>query len=173
MKGGDVIIASSVEKKKWLPLLLLFLLLVGAIYFFFLRSEPGSFMAGDMLPDGRDAEGRNMSDLAQELVDASYVTVQINLYPEFEYEGAEGDIGIVNPAVNVFPIAVDIVLDETQEVIYSSGAIFPNEQITSARLDFALPAGSHAATAVFNAYDPDSHERLWTGHFVLEITVGS
>jgi len=164
------------KKKKLAVLFLLLLVLVGVSGLFFLGSDesadPAGFIAGNYLPDGRNATAR-AGEVAQELVDASYMTIQINMFPEFAYEGSIGDIGIINPGINVFPIAVDIQLDETGEIIYSSGAIFPNEHILADRLDVALPAGIHQATAVFSAYDPDTHNRVWTGLFNLEITVGS
>ena len=160
------------KKKKLLILLLLVGLVAGAtiFLFFFNRGAPTGFVAGDYLPEGRNATGR-MAEVAQELADASYMTIQINMFPEFPYEGSVGDIGIINPAINVFPIAVDIELDATGQIIYSSGAVFPNEQILADRLDVPLSPGVHAATAVFSAYDPETHQRVWTGLFALEITV--
>ncbi|MFR0815891.1 MAG: hypothetical protein ACLSIL_16335 [Enterococcus casseliflavus] len=44
-------------------------------------------------------------------------------------------------------------------MIYSSGAIYPNQQILTAKLAQPLEKGEYAATATVNIYDPETHEK--------------
>ena len=157
------------EKKK--KLLLVLLLGVVLMFIFFPRTtELQAFVAGDSLPEGRHAS--EILQLMQEAVDEDQITVQINTVIDFETPTSYGNIGIINPSINIFPIAVDFVLDETGEVIFRSGGIQPNEFIASAPLDVALPIGVHQATAIFNAYDPETLEHVWESNVFLTINVG-
>jgi len=70
-----------------------------------------------------------------------------------------GDLYIINPAENAFDMQVEIVLDDTGEVIYQSGILHPNQHIASDRLLRVLPAGSYNATATIISTDPQEPER--------------
>ena len=158
------------SRRKWLLLLLLLLLGLAIFLFFHLRSDPSAFIAGDFLPDGRHAD--DMMRIAQVQADESNFRMQVNTRIEFDTPTSVGDIGIINPPQNTFPIAVDFILDETGEYIFASGAIHPNQFISQASLDTELPIGVHPATAIFNVFDPDTHEHVWTGHVNLTILIG-
>jgi len=132
--------------------------------------DPNMFIAGAVLPEGRHAS--EISQIMQEMADASQVTIQLNTVIDFETPTSYGNIGIINPSQNVFPIAMDFILNETGEVIFTSGGIMPNEFVSKARLDVELPIGVHEATAVFNAYDPDTLEHIWRSNVVLTINIG-
>lgn len=64
-----------------------------------------------------------------------------------------------------------ITLDDTGELIYETGLIEPNHHIQSAKLDVELEKGEYLATAVFNAYDPETEEYIGSAGAKLTITV--
>ena len=84
----------------------------------------------------------------------------LHFNPEAIFENglSEGSLEIVNPGTNVYPIAVDISLMSNGEIIYSSGAIYPNQFIESVNLVNPLSKGEHPAKAIINIYDPESKE---------------
>lgn len=176
IEQAELLEDSNKKKKKLILLLMLLLLSIGLtilfIFFQFFQSapDPQQFIAGDILPGGRHAA--EIAQIMQDAVDESQVTIQINTVMYFETPTSYGNIGIINPSINIFPIAVDFVLDETGEVIFTSGAIFPNEFVSNVRLDVQLPVGVHQATAVFNAYDAETFEHVWKSNIALTINVG-
>ena len=133
---------------------------------------------GSLLPPGFAADGP-LSDMTeneireqmQKIADASYFAFKINARPVFETGDGKGNVRIENPSYNVYPMVVQIVLDETEEILFDSGGIFPNQHIDSASLNRPLPPGSYNATAYMNAYDPDSHTWLGKQAAALVITV--
>ena len=158
-------------KRKLLLLVLLLLIASGLIIRIMSAPEdPQNFIAGHTLPDGR--QHAELSEIMQEVADANQVSLQLNTVMDFETPTSHGNIAIVNPPENIFPIAVDFVLNETGEIIFTSGGLFPNEFISGARLDVELPVGVHQATAVFNAYDPETLEHVWYSNVSLTINIG-
>ena len=126
-------------------------------------------VAGDLFPGGGDAQGGHLSNMTpeeikaqmQRVADASQFSFKINARPVFADGKSEGNLLIENPSYNVYPIVVQIFLNDTNELIYDSGGMLPDQHIDSARLLRALDSGTYAATAVFNAYDPDTG--IWKG----------
>jgi hypothetical protein len=166
------------RKQKWilriaLPLLLLLLLLLllhRCGYLKFPWDKPSApIVAGDLFPGEGDAEDGHLSGMTpdeireqmQKAADAAYFSFKINARPEFENGSAAGSLGIENPSYNIYPMVVQIFLDDTGELIYDSGGILPNQHIDSAKLSKVLEAGAYEATAYLNAYDPDT--QLWQG----------
>jgi hypothetical protein len=165
--------ASNNSHRKKLIILFVLLLVTLGIFIIFRSSQEDDlipFIAGNLLPDSRHAD--EIAELAQQVADESRFRMMVNTRIEFETPTSHGDIGIVNPAQNIFPIAVDFILDETEEIIFASGAIWPNEFISQAPLDVSLPNGVYEATALFNVYDPETHEHVWEGHVALTILIG-
>ncbi|MDT2521717.1 hypothetical protein [Enterococcus raffinosus] len=148
------------NKRKWLSWLLLLVLLVGVIGFYiYNQKENAPLISADILPEDGDAADLHLSKRAQETADANYFTLQINPEAIFENGLSEGSLEIVNPGTNVYPIAVDISLMSNGEIIYSSGAIYPNQFIESVNLVNPLSKGEHPAKAIINIYDPESKEK--------------
>jgi hypothetical protein len=141
--------------------------------------EPRIIVAGDLFPDVGETDDGHLENMSQEdilaqmqkIADASYFSFKINARPVFPDGSAEGNLEIENPNYNVYPMVVQIFLDDTNELIYDSGGILPDRHITKAKLLRDLPAGVHKATAYMNAYDPETKE--WQGKqaAALEIEV--
>ena len=164
---------SQANKKKYLLLLsVLSLFLIGG-WFYFQQptSDPSEVISGDLLPDPKYAEGRPTADVAQEVADANYFTLNISPVAEFESGQSEGSLQIINPETNVYPIDVVLTLKATGEELYSSGAIFPNEQIMSGKLEQNLDPGEHEATATINVYHPETKEKQGTTRAQISLIV--
>jgi hypothetical protein len=138
-------------------------------------------MAGDLFPELGDAADGHLAGMTREqileqmqrLADESMFSFKINARPVFTSGNARGNLEIENPNYNIYPMVVQIALDDTEEIIYDSGGILPNQHIENARLNRVLNAGTYRATASMNAYDPQS--KIWQGKALaaLVITVES
>lgn len=85
---------------------------------------------------------------------------------------AEAELYLENPYKNHHLMAVELVLDETGEVIYRSGYLKPGQRVKSAPLDAVLPAGEYAVTANFCAVDFESFDLLGILEQPVTLTVG-
>ena len=97
------------------------------------------------------------------------------LYHPTSYESGkdEAELRIENVPGNHYLMKVQITLDETGEVIYTSGLIEPNYHVQTAPLDKELAAGVYDATALFYAIDPDTETEVGTAGAKITITVES
>jgi hypothetical protein len=178
------------EKKRKKRLILIIVCIVAASLITFLLHELGVFkfpwdkehvpiVAGDIFPGDGGADGGHLPNMTpeeikaqmQKVADASYFSFKINARPEFKNGSAAGTLGIENPNNNIYPMVVQIFLDDTEELIYDSGGILPDHHIASAKLSKKLKAGTYKATAYMNAYDPDTKKWLGKQAAALEITV--
>lgn len=164
------------KKKKWLLLLLLLLLLIFGGYFIYDRfikkdEVPVTVIAGDFLPEGKDASkmsDKELANLAQQNVDDSQFNMMITSEATFNSD-MTGNLQIKNPDSNHNPVNVVVTLDSSGDVVYSSGAIQPGEEIKQATLEKKLSAGDYPATATFNLYDPDTNKK--TGEVASAVTL--
>lgn len=154
------------KKRKWLLLLLLLLLLAIGGYFtykiFFEKTEVASVVAGDFLPDGKDASKMTEEEVtkyAQEAVDQSNFNLRIVSEANFNKDTMKGNIAIQNPPQNTQPINVIVTLDNDKSKIYETGAIQPGEQIKEGTLSQKLNPGSYPATATFSIYNKDTKKK--------------
>lgn len=154
------------SKKRILWVLLLFLLAVGGTiayrYFTHKDEVPVSIVSGDFLPDGKDARkitDEEMAKYAQAAVDASNFNMVIASEATVNGQTAVGDLFIQNPPHNAYPVNVEVRLDDNKDLIYTSGAIQPGEEIKQVQLEKKLAKGVHKATATFSLYDPETKEK--------------
>ena len=106
--------------------------------------------------DAMEGRIQRMSDeeIRQELdrvVEEGMFNISIASSIVFESPDGEGQARIENIEENRYHMQVDIVLDETQEVIYSSKLIRPGYSIEYITLDRQLEPGEYDVTAMFSA----------------------
>ncbi len=143
-----------------------------------IKDPPAPIVAGDLFP----AQGAGVSNGAlggmtseqimeqmQKIADASQFSFKINSAPRFKDGKSEGDFWIENPKYNVYPMVVQIFLDDTQELVFDSGGILPNQNISFGKLLKELPKGNYQATAYLNAYDPDT--KVFQGRSAAKLTL--
>ena len=99
------------------------------------------------------------------------INISMNTAPYFENGAADGNLMIVNESINNYPQKVQIVRNNTQEVIYESGAIAVGSKIERAKLDAALPAGTYECTAYFHNLNPETGEIIGTAGAIINITI--
>ena len=68
------------------------------------------------------------------------------------------ELRMENIAANHYHIAVRLVLEGETEPICQSGAVAPGQYLETVQLRRPLPEGVYTATAVFTAYDQDTHK---------------
>lgn len=170
------------EKKKkkrliWLILLLL-LLIVGGYFtykvFFDKPTQTAAVVAGDFLPEGKDASKITEAELkkyAQEAVDKSNFNMRIVSEAHFNKDTMTGSLAMQNPPQNSQPVNVVVTLDNDKSKVYESGAIQPGEEIKEATLTKKLNPGSYPATATFNIYNPDTKKKQGQVQALLTLIV--
>lgn len=150
------------KKKQIIAAVVLLLLMVGGGIAYKVMNQPsGELIGGNFLPEGKDAKQMSKEELAkaaQKAVDESEFTLSILPEAEFPNGKSEGSIYIKNEAHNAFPISVEVVENETGDVIYESGGIEPGYEITSGTLKKNLAKGKYNCTAKVSIYDPKTKE---------------
>lgn len=106
-----------------------------------------------------------------EKVEAGMINISMNTTPYFHDGAAEGNLMIVNEAVNNYPQVVEISRNDTGELIYKSGAIPVGSKVESAKLNTLLSAGTYECTVLFYNVDPDSGSYLGCAGAIITITV--
>lgn len=180
------------EKKKkkkgglWIKIVIVAAILIGLL---FLLHECGYFrfpwdndrtlvVSGDLFPGSTAEDGAlpNMTEedlqaQMQRAADAAQFSYKINARPVFKNGRTEGNWEIENPNYNVYPIVVQVTLDDTGEIVYDSGGLLPNQHIETAKLKKALKAGEYKATATIHMYHPQTNEAVGKTQAGLIITV--
>lgn len=150
---------STKKKKKWWLLILILLLIgiTGGVYYYiqFINTDrltrDQSALAG-LLPGKTEAE---IAELLSQKVAEGMVDIGVSGQPSFEDRGAKGNLGIENIPGNRYALQVDLVLDETGEILYQSGLIDPGYYIEYVGLNRELEPGPNSATVVFTTYTMD------------------
>ena len=110
-----------------------------------------------------------IAEKLNEKVAEGMINISMNTAPYFENGTAEGNVMIVNEAINNYPQQVEFIRNDTQEVIYQSKAIPVGSKIERAALDVELPAGTYECTAMFHNLDPVSGEIIGTAGAIINI----
>lgn len=151
------------KKKQIIAVIVLLLLVIGGgiSYKIYQDNNKAELTAGNFLPEGKDAKKMSKKELekaAQEAVDDSQFT--LNILPEASFPDGKssGSIYIKNPATNAYPISVEVIDEDTGDIIYESGAIQPGEEITEGTLSKDLGKGEYTCTAQVSIYDAKTKE---------------
>ena len=112
-----------------------------------------------------------IAEKLNEKVAEGMINISMNTAPYFEDGTSEGNVMIVNEAINNYPQKVQVVRNDTGEQIYQSNAIPVGSKIERAKLDVALPAGTYECTAYFHNLDPVSGETIGTAGAIINITI--
>ena len=104
-------------------------------------------------------------------VEEGMINISMNTAPYFENGKAEGNVMIVNEAINNYPQQVEFIRNDTGEQIYQSNAIPVGSKIERAALDVELPAGTYECTAMFHNLDPDTGDIIGTAGAIITITI--
>ena len=106
-----------------------------------------------------------------EKVSEGMINISMNTAPYFENGTAEGNVMIVNEAINNYPQQVEFIRNDTGEQIFQSKAIPVGSKIERAALDVELPAGTYECTAMFHNLDPETGDIIGTAGAIITITI--
>ena len=112
-----------------------------------------------------------IAEKLNEKVAEGMINISMNTAPYFENGASEGNVMIVNEAINNYPQKVQIVRSATGEQIYESGAIAVGSKIEHAKLNTTLPAGTYECTAYFHNLNPETGEIIGTAGAIINITI--
>ena len=112
-----------------------------------------------------------IAEKLNEKVAEGMINISMNTAPYFENGASEGNVMIVNEAINNYPQQVEFIRNDTQEVIYQSKAIPVGRKIERAALDVELPAGTYECTAMFHNLDPETGDIIGTAGAIITITI--
>jgi hypothetical protein len=87
-------------------------------------------------------------------------------------KSASEDAYVANSTNNTHPIYFDVILDGTEEVIYSSPVMPVGTELTGFKLDKELDAGTYEATVMYNLLkDEESQEVISSAGFIVTINI--
>ena len=98
------------------------------------------------------------------------INISMNTSPWFEDGASKGNLMIVNEAINRYLQKVQIIRNDTEEIIYTSGAIPVGSKIEAAALDVDLEAGTYECTALFHSLD-ESGNIIGSAGAIITITI--
>ena len=105
------------------------------------------------------------------MLDNSMIAFSINTSPVFLNGTSEGNLLIENPGNNAKLLRISILINDTDEEIYSSNYLKPGTYIEAAKLNKVLEKGTYDATAYFSAYEEETGEYIGQTGAQIEITV--
>ena len=114
---------------------------------------------GEEVLDG-DRESLSEEEIIAELnrkVEEGMINISMNLTPTFASGTEIGNLFIKNSTINHYPQVIEIIRDDTGEVIYTSSGIPVGSRVDYDTLDVDLDAGFYECTAYFNAIDPETN----------------
>ena len=107
-----------------------------------------------------------------EQLEEGMINISMNTSPYFEDGSSLGNLMIVNETINRYPQKVQIIRNDTEEVIYTSGAIAVGSKIEAAALDADLDAGTYECTALFHNLD-HSGNIIGSAGAIITITINN
>ena len=168
----------------WLVIFLCTVLLIGAILLavrvFGESEKPADVMddtsAGLVFDEAAEEGGweqltrEEIETKLNEQLEEGMINISMNTSPWFEDGASKGNMMIVNEAINRYPQKVQIIRNDTEEIIYTSGAIPVGSKIEAAALDVDLEAGIYECTALFHSLD-DSGNIIGSAGAIITITI--
>ena len=120
-------------------------------------------------PD-KDSQQAIMEELNRQ-AENSRITLSINTEPVFVSGTSKGNLWIKNDAANRDDQIVEIIRNDTGDLIYTSDQIPAGKYINTDALDFVLGSGIYPCTAYFKTTDADSGQMASVGSIHITIHV--
>ena len=121
---------------------------------------------------GPDEDGQQtiMEELNRQ-AENSRITLSINTQPVFVSGASKGSLWIKNDATNCDDQIVEIIRNDTGDLIYTSDPIPAGKYINTDALDFVLGSGIYPCTAYFKTTDAESGQMTSVGSISITIHV--
>lgn len=171
---------SSDKKGSKTPFVVGAIIVIIIILLLLLRScggQPVKNNPFDLTPDANaadQAEGKSQEEIEAELnkkIADGMINISMNLTPVFETGTSEGNLLIVNDKSNNLPQVVEIYRNDTEELIYRSGAIEVGKEVRSGKLLVDMDPGTYDCVAYFNAINEETGELAGKAGANITITV--
>lgn len=159
------------SKKKFLYIFFIILLLGLGIFYLLKKSD---ILTGTLSNDAVIGmlPGTSKEELLAEMqkeVNSSQFKFEIN--SDITLEDNIMNLELQNPPSNFFNMKVEIKLTDTNNTIYKSGLIEPNQYIQDAKVKKNIAKGKHNAIAYLTAYNPKTKQV--EGKVEVEIVINS
>ena len=118
-----------------------------------------------------EADTDKIVENLNEKVEEGMINISMNTSPNFANGTSAGNLMIVNESINRYPQVVEITRNDTNEVVYKSGAIPVGSKIETAKLSVDLDAGTYECTAMFYNVDLNTGNYLGCAGAIINITV--
>ena len=118
-----------------------------------------------------EADTESIVASLNEKVEEGMINISMNTSPNFPNGTSAGNLMIVNESINRYPQIVEIIRNDTGEIIYKSGAIPVGSKIEAAKLSVDLDAGMYECTAMFYNVDPNTGNYLGCAGAIIHLTV--
>lgn len=115
--------------------------------------------------DDSISDGQNKKDVVADLnkqVEDGMITMSMNTEPVFKDGSSKGNLLIENDNSNKHPQVVQIYIQDSNKLIYTSGMIPVGKSIQEDNLDVNLDKGTYKCVAYFNAVDESTGKKLGT-----------
>ncbi len=130
-------------------------------------------VAGSVRTVVDEASAQNVMDQMREEVAEGMFECKMSMNWTFEDgKSASKDAYVANSSNNTHPIYFDVLMNDTEEVLYSSPVIPVGADLRDIKLDKELPAGDYKATVMYTLLkDAESQEKISSAGFVISIKV--
>ena len=135
-------------------------------------TDPGIVYDDNAIEGGWDeSDTDKIIENLNKKVEEGMINISMNTSPNFANGTSSGNLMIVNESINHYPQVVEITRNDTNEVVYKSGAIPVGSKIETAKLTADLDAGTYECTAMFYNVDPSTGTYLGCAGAIINITV--
>ena len=165
------------SRKKLVLLILLALALIAAAVAVWALTHPklaGGLEYEENVVVGALTESREerIAELNRQVAEGE-VSISINATPCTASDGSgQVNWNIENPANQGKLIRVEVELEDTGDVIFSTGAIKPDSSLPTGKLDADLDPGTYGCVAMFYTYNLKTEEYIGRAGARITLTVG-
>ena len=171
----------KMKRKKWILLLLLLLLIFFAGYtgyklyqnYLDRKAQVQSGILGEIgngIMPGMTQE--ELQRYLNEQADKSKFTINVNSQLEFDDTNSKAYLRLINGRNSAYAIKFTIKLDSSNEVVYKSALVRPEQYIEYINLSKKLDKGNYKATGIYEFYDLNkTNERVAEQQVELNINI--
>jgi hypothetical protein len=156
-----------------IAIIVLLLIVIGILLFFLLRKKPEEEQRGSVRQVMSQEQGESVMEDMREEVAKGMFECQMSMNWTFpDGKSPSGDAYVGNSTSNKYPIYFDVIMEDTDEVVYSSPVIPVGANIANFALDKELPAGNYKAKVMYTLIeDVETQKEISQAAFVVHINV--
>lgn len=136
------------------------------------NGDNGTYFSTDI--DDSISDKGDKKDVVADLnkqVEDGMITMSMNTEPVFKDGSSKGNLLIENDKGNKHPQVVQIYIQDSNKLIYTSGMIPIGKSIKEDNLDVELDKGTYDCVAYFNAVDESTGKKLGTSGANIKVHI--